>query len=107
EKGLMFKLWSTPIMSFPYTYPAIRKFWMKNKISPLVIIFCLNGKIIDIVQGQPEDETYLGPNKKCDLVVEMPARTYLKNNINIGDNIKLKLSKLTLFKIKKYKDYLP
>lgn len=44
-RGLMFKEWPPPIMSFPYSDAGIKKFWMKNTPSPLDIIFCYAGEI--------------------------------------------------------------
>jgi uncharacterized membrane protein (UPF0127 family) len=50
-KGLMFKEWPPPVMVFPYKDATIRKFWMKNTVSPLDIVFCREGKFVEILKG--------------------------------------------------------
>jgi uncharacterized membrane protein (UPF0127 family) len=70
ENGLMFKTPPIPTMSFPYNKAEVRKFWMKNCPSPLDIIFCNGGKIINIYKGLPFSERMIGPSSPIDLVVE-------------------------------------
>jgi hypothetical protein len=97
--GLMWRDYPTPIMIFPYKTAEIRKFWMKNVFVPLDLIYANNRKIIEIVKGSAFDESLIGPNKLCDLIVETPAGFCNENNIKIGDNIKIKYDKKTLIKI--------
>jgi hypothetical protein len=99
-KGLMGKAWEPPIMSFLFPKLGVHKFWMKNTISPLDVIFCKNGSIISIEYGEPMSLDLFGPDKEVDLIVEVPAGMSKINNINIGDNVKLILSKDTEFKRK-------
>lgn len=70
--GLMFKPWPPPIMTFPYKTSEVRKFWMQNCPSPLDIIFCRGGKVIQVFAGEPHSERHIGPDEPCDLVIEMP-----------------------------------
>lgn len=104
ETGLMYRPWPPPIMAFPFTKAGIKKFWMKNTVSPLDVVFCLAGKIIAIENGNPFSLDYIGPDEPCDLVVEFPCGTMKNNNILPGDNIKLSYSVSTLSK--KFKNYL-
>ena len=96
EHGLMFKAWPPPIMSFPYNIAAVRKFWMKNTISPLDLIFCCNDKVISIHAGNPLSLDYIGPNQPTDLVVEMPQGMAKILDVVVGQNISLHCSLRTI-----------
>lgn len=61
QKGLMYVSWPPPVMVFPYQKSGQRKFWMKNTISPLDIVFCNDNKIIKIVKGEPLSTMMVGP----------------------------------------------
>jgi len=103
-KGLMFKSWPPPVMSFPFAKTSVRKFWMKNTISPLDIIFCRDGKVIGVFAGKPLSLDNVGPDEPCDLVVELPAGTAKSHNILVGDPVKLSYTISTLSK--KFQNYL-
>lgn len=101
EVGLMWKPWPPPIMCFLFNEPEVRKFWMKNTISPLDIVFCRNNTIIDICHGEPLSEDHVGPNEEVDLVIEFPFGHCKEYNISKGDLIKLNHSlKSIAFKLK-------
>jgi uncharacterized membrane protein (UPF0127 family) len=95
-RGLMFQPWPPPIMAFPYKKAEVRKFWMKNTISPLDIIFCRAGRVVAIVAGKPHSELHVGPNEPTDLVVEMPFGMAKTLNIVAGSSIKLRASLNTI-----------
>jgi len=84
EQGLMFIEPPAPIMTFAYNTPRVNKFWMKNTKAPLDIIFCCNGKVIDICYGEPFSTKILGPDKSSDLVIEVPSGTAAIADIKIG-----------------------
>jgi uncharacterized membrane protein (UPF0127 family) len=86
-QGLMRKPWPPPVMIFPYNTAEIRKFWMKNTISPLDIIFCRENKVVSIHKGEPLSTQLIGPNEPCDLVVETPFGTAEKIGVKIGDPV--------------------
>ena len=90
--GLMYHKWPPPVMFFPYKDASVRKFWMKNTVSPLDIVFCRDNKIISIVAGDPLSTAMIGPNEPCDLVVEFPKGTVEENNFCIGDTVSFKYS---------------
>lgn len=98
ENGLMFYPSINIGMCFPYLVPNIHKFWMKNTIVPLDIVFCRNNKIIDICYGEPLCEDNIGPDSETDLVIEFPYLFCKNNNINIGDSVNLNLSLKSLAK---------
>lgn len=98
ERGLMFKPWPPPIMIFPFDSCAIRKFWMSNTISPLDIVFCKNGKIIDICEGEPLSYKLIGPNIKTNLVLEFPRNMTKTSKICVGDYVKVIYSVISIAK---------
>jgi uncharacterized membrane protein (UPF0127 family) len=98
ETGLMGQSWPPPVMSFPFETKAIRKFWMKNTPSPLDIIFCNSGRVLEIHYGEPYSQSFLGPNHPVDLVIEMPRGQAEKLGIAIGVKVKLKYSIVSLGK---------
>ena len=103
-QGLMFKSWPPPVMAFPCKSCSVRKFWMKNTTSPLDIVFCRQGQIIGIFEGEPLSLENVGPDEPSDLILEFPRGTMKKNNIVVGDPVKLSYSISTL--AKKFGNYL-
>lgn len=89
EIGLMWKKWPPPIMCFLFDNYDIRKFWMKNTISPLDIVFCKDNKIIDICYGEPLSEKHVGPDLECNLVIELPFGYAKKLKLSNGDEVKI------------------
>lgn len=88
-RGLMFKKWPPPIMSFPYDEAKIRKFWMKNTISPLDIVFCRASKVVSIIEGKELSLNFVGPDEPSDLVVELPRGTAADLGIAVGTEVRL------------------
>ena len=80
-------------MTFVYAKPKLNAFWMKATISPLDIIFCLGGKIVSINSGIPHSTALIGGREPSDLVIELPAGTCEDNNIHVGDEVQLNISK--------------
>ncbi len=100
EYGLMGEAYPPPIMVFPFKIAKIRKFWMKNTLAPLDIIFCNARKVIHIARGIPLDsDNLIGPNKACDLVIETPAGFCYDNSISLGSFAKIKYDKRILTKL--------
>lgn len=97
-QGLMKVAWPPPIMIFPFEKAAVRKFWMKDTISPLDLIFCLDNEIVFICQGEPLSLDFLGPNISTDMVIEMPKGYVQKFGIAVKDKIKVKYSVYTVAK---------
>ena len=89
EKGLMYQDWPPPIMSFIYSSPRISKFWMKNTPSPLDILFCKDGQIIEICKGEPHSTKIIGGEYLTDLVVELPHGMANQYDIIAGSRIGL------------------
>ena len=94
RRGLMWAEWPPPVMTFPYNGPGLRKFWMKNTVSPLDIVFCRNNRVIGIYKGEPMSTSLIGPDSLSDMVVELPAGTARKLGITIGSEASLYTSHL-------------
>lgn len=87
--GLMDREDLPPSMSFPYPYAKINKFWMKSTPKPLDIVFCCNGRVVDICKGEPHSTKLIGPDLPTDLVVEFPYGTCNNLKIKAGDEVSL------------------
>ncbi len=96
ETGLMWRKWPPPVMIFPYKNATVRKFWMKNTLSPLDILFCRGNKIVDICYGEPLSTRMIGPDAPTDLVIELPHGTVKERGIRIGDQVRPVLSNKTI-----------
>ena len=95
NQGLMWVKWPPPVMIFPYRSAGIRKFWMKNTISPLDIVFCNGNSIVDIRKGEPLSTAMIGPDQPVDLVIELPAGTVEQHGIKVGQPVQLVYSPKT------------
>lgn len=95
--GLMYQR-KPMVMCFPFEKSAIHKFWMKNTLIPLDIVFCKNNKVASIHKGIPLSEEFVGPNFHTDFVAELPFGTVKEKNISIGDSVSLIYSVDTLAK---------
>jgi len=95
SKGLMYQKWPPPIMSFPYKRAATRRFWMKNTMTPLDIVFCRANCVVGIFKGEPFSTKLVGPNEPSDLVVELPAGTAANLGLAIGDYVGFSPTEIT------------
>jgi uncharacterized membrane protein (UPF0127 family) len=87
ENGLMYCSSPAPVMAFTYRYPQVNKFWMKNTLLPLDIVFSLRGKITGIFKGEPYSTASIGNDIPSDLIVEMQHGTCKELGINVGDPV--------------------
>jgi uncharacterized membrane protein (UPF0127 family) len=92
ERGLMGIKWPPPVMCFPYKRAEVRKFWMKNTISPLDIVFCNDHRVVGIYRGEPLSNAMIGPEQPSDLVVELPAGTVEEHGIRVGQPVSVNYS---------------
>ena len=86
-RGLMNVEAPVPNMLFINKIAKINKFWMKDTPSELDIIFCKNGKIVEICRGEPNSTKIVGPDSLTDLVIELPYGTAKSLNISPGDSV--------------------
>jgi uncharacterized membrane protein (UPF0127 family) len=101
-KGLMYQKWPPPIMAFPYRRAAPRKFWMKNTMTPLDIVFCRGNYVIGIFKGEPLSTKLVGPDEPADFVVELPAGTAANLGLSVGDYVGFTPTKNTAERQRKY-----
>ena len=95
SKGLMFReeLPDNRGMFFPFTSPRITRFWMKNCLVPLDMIFLKDGKVVAIADNVPpcdtasEDCPVYGPNVLVDGVIELRSGRAKELNLEMGDNL--------------------
>jgi uncharacterized membrane protein (UPF0127 family) len=88
-QGLMGQEWPPPIMSFIYTQAQVNRFWMKNTVSPLDILFCHQGRIKQICFGQPNSTAMIGDHQLSDLVIELPFGTSAASGIKLEHKVGL------------------
>jgi hypothetical protein len=80
-------------MLFLFSPPQPIKFWMKNTLIPLDIIFLLNGKVQAIAANVPPCKTATcptyGPDTQVDRVVELRGGTAKEIRLKVGDRIQI------------------
>jgi uncharacterized membrane protein (UPF0127 family) len=81
NKGLMEVSWPPPVMAFIYAKPQVNKFWMKNTIVPLDIVFCRNNRVINIKRGSPLSEFPRGSVEQFGIEID----SIVKINYNVSD----------------------
>ncbi len=89
-RGLMFRkrMAESEGMIFVYPEPAPASFWMRNTLIPLDIIFAdAKGKVLNIITGQPLDETPLPSDGAAQFVLEINGGLAQKLGISAGDRI--------------------
>lgn len=76
SQGLMYRetMGADEGMLFPYAQPRMLSFWMKNTILPLDIIYIgPDGKVINVVRGEPHSEKQLWSDAPASAVLELNA----------------------------------
>jgi len=76
-------------MIFPYPKPTIAKFWMKNTLIPLDILFFNNhNELVHIEHSaQPHDLTPVGPDVPICYVLEINGGLSKKYDIKVGSKL--------------------
>lgn len=88
QKGLMFRtaMGANEGMIFPNRIPQPRSFWMRNTVIPLDIIYIgVDRRILNIVRGEPYDETSLPSAGPVINVLELNAGRSEALGIEPGD----------------------
>jgi uncharacterized membrane protein (UPF0127 family) len=82
-------------MIFIFNRPDYYSFWMKDMKFPIDIIFISGNKVVDVFQKVPvspdENLPVYTTKAKADKVLEINAGLAKKDNIKIGDEVKLNL----------------
>lgn len=73
-------------MLFVFRQPAAQAFWMKHTYIPLSVAFLDdNGKILQIEDMQPKDETNTVSKNPVRFAIEVNQGWFQKNGIGVGD----------------------
>ncbi|MGQ8367181.1 DUF192 domain-containing protein [Glaciecola sp. 1036] len=90
--GLMYRreLCENCGMLFKFDRIKIASMWMRNTLIPLDVAY-INafGRITDIKQMEPEDETSISSSVPVRFALEMNQGWFEKNNIKVGDDVML------------------
>lgn len=90
EEGLMYRqtLSDSDGMLFLFPAPTTLGFWMKNTYVPLDIAFLDDlGRVMQIVQGKPLDETVLVPSSAYTSVLEVAGGWFERHNLGVGATV--------------------
>lgn len=91
--GLMFRRSLAPGrgMLFPFGQARLARFWMKNTLIPLDMVFLREGRVVAIEANVPpcrEDPCpSYGPNLWVDAVLELPAGQSAQLGLKVGDRL--------------------
>lgn len=76
-------------MLFVFSQTKPVGFWMKNTPMPLDLVFIgQDGKVVDILPGEPFSEASIGPNEPVRFVLELKRGTAEKTGIKEGDLVR-------------------
>ncbi|MCL2174548.1 MAG: DUF192 domain-containing protein [Treponema sp.] len=92
NKGLMHRksLKDGRGMLFVYERDQVMSFWMKNTLIPLSIAFITSdGRIIDIRDMYPHNETSVTSSRSARYALEVPQGWFSRAGIQIGDIAKI------------------
>jgi len=82
-------------MLFVYDRDQIMSFWMKNTLIPLSIAFiAYDGRIIEIKDMYPHDETSVLSSRSVRYALEVPQGWFIRAGVMPGDIVNIQDSKL-------------
>lgn len=91
EQGLMHRatLPADRGMVFPFAFPKMASFWMKNTPEPLDLLFVRpDGTIAAIDHGKQMDLTPLSANEPVSAVVEIAGGGATRLGVRVGDRVR-------------------
>lgn len=91
DQGLMHRKTLAPAdgMAFFFPQKAPYKFWMKNTLIPLDMLFVDEaGRIVYIVTAKPLSLTPVGPEIPVISVIEIAGGRAAREGINVGDRVR-------------------
>ena len=94
NKGLMYrkKVSDGEGMLFVYEGDQVLSFWMKNTYIPLSIAFISsNGRIIEIKNMYPHDESSVLSGRSVRYALEVPQNWFSRAGVQTGDIVKIQL----------------
>jgi uncharacterized protein len=85
-------------MLFVYDEAKIHRFWMKDMLIPLDIIWISGNKVVDMNQKAQVEEgvadrdlIFYSPSEPADKVLELNAGWAERNGLNVGDTLEIDL----------------
>jgi uncharacterized membrane protein (UPF0127 family) len=90
SQGLMYRKSMAEDRGMLFVFPddIPNGFWMKNTYIPLDIAYVdADGTILQIVQGQPLDETILRPDEPYRFALEVNQGWFERHNLGVGDKV--------------------
>ena len=93
EIGLMFRRDLPPDrgMLFPFEQSRMARFWMKNTLIPLDMVFLREGRVVAIEANVPpcrqDPCPSYGPSLWVDAVLELPAGRSAQLGLKVGDRL--------------------
>jgi uncharacterized protein len=91
EQGLMYRKTLAPAdgMAFFFPKPAPYKFWMKNTLIPLDMLFVDEAcRIVYIHTAKPLSLTPVGPETPVTTVIEIAGGRAKREGIHVGDRVR-------------------
>lgn len=91
ERGLMHRTTLAPHdgMVFLFPKPAPYKFWMKNTLIPLDMLFVDEaGTVVYIATAKPLSLEMVGPEVAVDTVIELIGGRAAREGIKLGDKVR-------------------
>lgn len=80
-------------MLFPFAYPRVVTFWMKNVPVPLDMVFLLDGDVKAIAASVPPCTTpscpVYGPNEPVNQVIELRSGRAAELGLQVGDRLEI------------------
>ena len=92
QRGLMFRqsLGEDEAMLFVYPVEARGTFWMKDTPIPLTIAFlAADGRVLELIDGRPFDETRLQPDAPYRHALEVNAGWFARRGLGEGARVVL------------------
>ena len=84
-------------MLFVYQREEMISFWMRNTTLPLSIAFInKKGCITEIKDMEPGSDASVRPERPAQYALEVNRGWFSKNDVRVGDKLKLKLQKINI-----------
>jgi uncharacterized membrane protein (UPF0127 family) len=87
EKGLMFRQTMPPDRGMIFVFPdeVVRRFWMKNTLIPLDILYLDSaGRVVSVHQMKPHDETAVSSDHPAQFAIELNKGAAARAGVQVG-----------------------
>lgn len=90
ERGLMYRKTLAPHDGMLFAFPQVapQKFWMKDTLIPLDMLFIdPQHRIVHILTAAAQSETPVGPDVAVNVVIELDGGRAAREGIAVGDKV--------------------